>query len=311
MTDGGPLERSEVLRPGSLVGDWRVERQLGAGAMGHVYLAVGPEGEPAALKVVPSAVAGDERVRGRFRREARLAAAIDHPHVVRVLGSGESEGRLYLAMRFVEGQDLHDAIARRGWLHPGDAGLIVRQLGSALDATAAAGLVHRDVKPANVFVGDDSGRPHAHLGDFGLIKGMASASGVTRTGFFVGTIDYAAPEQVQGRTLDARTDVYALGALLFEALTGVVPYPRPREVDKIGAHLREPVPQPSRLVSLPGALDAVVARAMAKAPADRYPSAGEMGRQALAAAAGAGPPPPWDENRVAGPRADPEAPTVG
>ena len=298
------------LGPGAVVGGWRVERVLGAGAMGQVYLSLGPQGERAALKVVPGELAGDQRFRRRFQRETRLAAALSHPHVVEVLDSGEAEGRLYLAMRYVDGPDLHVAIAQRGRLHPADAGLIVWQVGSALDAAAGAGLVHRDVKPANVFVGDEGGRPHAYLGDFGLSKGTASVSGLTRTGFFVGTIDYAAPEQVQGEPVDTRADVYGLGVLLFEALTGEVPFPRERDVDKISAHVSEPVPRPSLLVTLPGAFDAVVARAMAKAPAERYATAGELGRAALAAAEAAGPAPPWHEGRAAGPRADPDAPTV-
>ena len=299
------------LRPRSVVAGWRVERLLGAGAMGHVYLAVGTGGERTALKVIPDDLARNDRFRRRFEREARLAAAIDHPHVVRVLDSGEADGYLYIATSYVDGPDLHEEIARRRCLHPGDAGLIAWQLGSALDAAAVAGLVHRDVKPANVFVGVEGGRPHAFLGDFGLSKGTASESGITRTGFFVGTIDYAAPEQVQGDPVDARTDVYALGALLFDALTGEVPFPYARALDKVSAHISEPAPRPSRLVTLPPAFDAVVARAMAKAPDDRYGSAGELGREALAAAEAAGAPPPWTEERVAGRRADPDAPTVG
>ena len=298
------------LRPRSVVAGWRVERLLGAGAMGHVYLAVGSDGERTALKVIPDDLARQDRFRRRFEREARLAAAIEHPHVVRVLDSGEADGYLYIATSYVDGPNLHEEIARRGRLHPGDAGLIVSQLGSALDAAAAAGLVHRDVKPANVFVGVEAGRPHAWLGDFGLSKGTASQSGLTRTGFFVGTIDYAAPEQVQGEPLDARTDVYALGALLYTALTGELPFPLAREVDKVSAHISEPAPRPSRVVTLPRAFDGVVARAMAKAPDDRYATAGELGREALAAAEGAGVAPAWQERRPAGRRADPDAPTV-
>jgi serine/threonine protein kinase len=282
--------------------------------MGHVYLAREPgTARGVALKVLGASVSGDVRFRRRFEREARLAATLDHPHVVPIYRSGEEDGTLFLTMRYVDGPDLRTVIAEHGPLHPGDAALIVSQVGAALDAAAAAGLVHRDVKPGNVFVQADGGRPHAYLGDFGLSKAMASTSGLTRTGFFVGTIDYASPEQLQAEPVDHRTDVYALGALLYKALTGSVPFPRERDVDKMIAQVTEPPPSPSELTpGVPAALDAVVRRAMSKRPAERYESAGELGSAAVAAAEVAGDPPPWpsSEATLPLPSADPDAPTT-
>jgi serine/threonine protein kinase len=280
--------------------------------MGEVYLAREPEsGRSVALKLLSPKVAADEPFRRRFERESRLASKLDHPHVVPVYRSGEADGTLFMTMRYVDGPDLREVIAERGRLHPADAALIASQVGSALDAAAEAGLVHRDVKPGNVFVQPDGGRPYAYLGDFGLSKAMGSTSGLTRTGFFVGTIDYCSPEQLQAEAVDHRTDVYALGALLFKALTGEVPFPREREVDKIVAHGTEPPPAASESApGVPAALDAVVRRAMSKRAEDRYSSAGELGVAAVGAASEAGPAPAWTSERPAAPLADPDAPTA-
>jgi serine/threonine protein kinase len=301
-----------AIEPGSTFAGHRIEGLLGSGAMGHVYLAREEEsGEPVALKVLGATLTADERFRRRFERESRLASMLDHPHVVPVHRAGEVDGRLFIAMGYVDGPDLRAAVAERGRLHPGDAALIVSQVGSALDAAAVAGLVHRDVKPANVFVRAEGGRPHAYLGDFGLSKAMASTSGLTRTGFFVGTIDYCSPEQLQAEAVDHRTDVYALGALLYKALTGSVPFPRERDVDKMIAQLTEPPPRPSAAVpDVPAALDAVFLRAMSKRPEEPYASAGELGLAALEAASGAGEPPSWPSVAGAAPSSDPDAPTV-
>jgi len=302
-----------ALEPGSTFAGHRIERLLGTGAAGYVYLAREEEtGRAVALKLLAPFAGGDERFRRRFERESRLAAKLDHPHVVTVYRSGQAGGTLFMTMQFVDGPDLRGVIAERGRLHPSDAALIAWQLGSALDAAAASGLVHRDVKPGNVFVREDGGRPHACLGDFGLSKALASTSGLTRTGFFVGTIDYCSPEQLQAEAVDHRTDVYALGALLFKALTGELPFPRAREVDKVIAHVTEPPPAPSESVpDVPPAFDHVVRRAMSKRPADRYASAGELGEAAVEAASGAGSAPVWPaEPAAAAPLADPDAPTA-
>jgi serine/threonine protein kinase len=305
---------SITLEQGSTFAGHRIERLLGSGAMGQVYLAREPEsGRAVALKLLAPIAGADERFRRRFERESRLAAKLDHPHVVPVYRAGQAGGTLFITMRYVDGPDLREVIAERGRLHPADAALIVSQVGSALDAAAVAGLVHRDVKPGNVFVQKKRGRPHAYLGDFGLSKAMASTSGLTRTGFFVGTIDYASPEQLQAEPVDHRTDVYALGALLFKALTGEVPFPREREVDKMIAQVTEPPPAPSESApGVPAALDAVVRRAMSKRAEDRYASAGELGAAAVEAASEAGPAPAWPSERTAAaaPLADPDAPTA-
>jgi serine/threonine protein kinase len=300
-----------ALEPGSTFSGHRIERLLGTGSMGYVYLARELDtGRAVALKLLAPFARADEGFRRRFERESRLAARLEHPHLVTVYSSGQAGDSLFMTMRYVDGPDLREVIADRRRLHPADAALIVSQLGSALDAAAVSGLVHRDVKPGNVFVQEKGGAPYACLGDFGLCKAMASTSGLTRTGFFVGTIDYASPEQLQAEHVDHRTDVYALGALLFKALTGQVPFPREREVDKITAHVTEPPPAPSVCApGVPAALDTVVLTAMSKRAEDRYASAGQLGAAALAAASEAGPAPAWPSERTAAaPSAGPEAP---
>ncbi len=301
------------LQPGAELAGYRIDELLGIGGMGHVYRATPVAGgDGVALKVLLPQLAGDLRFRARFERESRLARQLDHPHVIAVRDAGEQEGRLYLAMDLAEGLDLEAVLIDRGPLHPGHAALIISQVASALDAAAALGLVHRDVKPGNVIVAERDGAPHAYLADFGLSKRADSQSGLTGTGQWVGTIDYAAPEQLQAQQVDQRTDVYALGALLYRTLTAEVPFPRDREVDIMMAHLSEPPPRPSAgAQEVPDEFDPVVARAMAKEPDDRYPSAGELGRDTLAAAEPAGAPPPWGAAGVKPRRrVDPDAPTV-
>jgi serine/threonine protein kinase len=206
--------------------------------------------------------------------------------VVTVFGAGERDGLLYVAMRFVPGRDLGRLITVRGTLPADEAASLIAQVADGLDAVHAAGLVHRDVKPANVLVGDpgpaDDG-PAAYLTDFGLAKIAASTSGLTATGEVIGTVDYMAPEQIEGRRVDARTDVYALGCVLFHALTGQVPFPERESSSKMWAHLNE---DPPTVGSERSPLDPVIRRAMAKDPAARYPSAGDLGRAAVAAMRG-------------------------
>jgi hypothetical protein len=188
-------------------------------------------------------------------------------------------------MRFVEGTDLRALIADRGKLDPELAADIVAQIAAALDAAHGRGLVHRDVKPANVLIAGQPGSYHAYLTDFGLTKSTQAESGMTKTGMFVGTLDYIAPEQLMGGPLDARADVYALGCVLYQALTGEVPFPAESGMAKMYAHGNHPPPVPSEKVpDLPPQFDEVVARAMAKEPNDRYLSAGDLGRAAKAAA---------------------------
>lgn len=269
------------LAVGTELAGYRIERVLGRGGMGVLYVAEDVAlGRKVALKVIAPELAEDSGFRDRFIRESQLAASIDHPNVIPIHRAGEERGVLFLAMRLVGGTDLRTLIADEGVLSPARTLSIVSQVASALDAASARGLVHRDVKPANILVvpgGGGDGSDHAYLSDFGLTKRAERETAITRTGQFLGTADYAAPEQFEGKPLDGRTDLYSLGCVLFECLTGQPPYPRDQEVAAMYAHLREPVPAvTSRRPELPPALDAVVARAMAKRPTDRYASGAEL-----------------------------------
>ena len=273
------------LNPGELLGGCRVEGVIARGGMGVVYRAVQLDLQrPVALKVITAERAGDPEFRERFTRESRMAAAIDHPNVVPVYAAGEENGALYIVMRYVPGRDLHALIKADGPLPAPRAAAIVAQVAAALDVAHAAGLVHRDVKPANVLLAAGSG-DHAYLSDFGLMRTLDPLEPLTDSGSWIGTVDFASPEQLAGDRVDARSDVYSLGCVLYAALTGVPPYPRETVPATLLAHLRDPIPRPS----MKGAdrhFDRIVARALAKAPDDRYPSAGDVGRAALAAARG-------------------------
>jgi DNA-binding SARP family transcriptional activator/tRNA A-37 threonylcarbamoyl transferase component Bud32/streptogramin lyase len=272
------------LAPGTEFAGYRIERVLGRGGMSVVYLAehTGLQ-RRAALKVLAPQLAEDERFRERFVRESRLAASIDHPNVIPIYEAGESAGELFIAMRYVEGTDLRVLLTAGGSLEPSRAIAIVHQVAAALDAAHEQGLVHRDVKPANVLLARARGSEtaqHVYLSDFGLTKRSASDSGITGTGQFVGTLDYAAPEQFRGGAQDARTDVYSLGCVLFEALTGHPPFRAENDAGLMYAHLFEDPPAPSEeRPELPDRIDGVIAKAMAKAPEDRYASAGELAQE--------------------------------
>src|SRR5579871_6028007 len=245
-----------------------------------------------ALKVLAPALAADEGFRTRFIRESRAAAAVDHPHSIPVFEAGEAGGVLYIAMRYVPGGDVGSIVRREGPLHPGRAAAVIGQVGSALDAAHAAGLVHRDVKPGNMLVDGGPGRAdHVYLSDFGLSKKTLAASvGLTGTGQFLGTLDYVAPEQIQGRAADGRTDQYGLACAAFELLTGAPPFQREEVTGVIYAHLADPPPPvTSRRADLPPGLDEVLARALAKEPADRYSSCQDFA-DALQQALGSAPP---------------------
>jgi serine/threonine protein kinase len=274
------------LFPGALFAGYLIEGVVGRGGMGVVYRASEPRPErTVALKVVAPEVAGDAGFRERFLREAQIASSIEHPHVVPVLRVGEAQGRLFIAMRLIRGRDLAAMIRAAGRLEPVVAARLIDQVADALDAAHEQGLVHRDVKPANVLVVERQRRgEHAYLTDFGLTKSFGASGGLTSTGVVVGTTDYMAPEQWRGLRLDARTDVYSLGCVLFEVLTGHVPFEREAPAARMYAHLIEPPPTVSLLVPECLRFDEVVSRAMAKAPADRYSSAGDLGFAALAAA---------------------------
>ncbi len=276
------------LEPGEEFAGHRIEGVAGRGGMGVVYRATHLRlNRVVALKVIAPDYADNEDFRVRFKRESETAASLDQSHVLPIFDAGEAEGRLFITMRFVDQPDLRELIESTGRVQPGEAAEIVAQIGRALDAAHASGLVHRDVKPANILVSREGEQPHAYLTDFGLTKRTKSGSALTDTGMMVGTVDYVAPEQIQGNAIDGRADIYALAAVLYQALTGVVPYPKDTDVAKLFAHVSEPPPTVSETApDLPPEFDEVVHRGMAIEPDERYQSAGDLGRAAVAAAAG-------------------------
>ena len=273
-----------ALERGSVVASYRVERLLGRGGMGEVYLAHDLLLERrVALKVLTQALGADERFRERFLGESRLAAAIDHPNILPVYEAGDADGLLFIAMRYVEGPDLRQLVSETGPLDHSRAIRLVGQVGDALDAAHEHGLVHRDVKPANVLIASQGGRDHCYLCDFGLSRGAGSGS-LTVPGGFMGTADYVAPEQAEGLAVDHRVDVYALGCVLVECLTGAVPYPRDSDLAALWAHIQDPPPSlHERRSELPAELDEVAAKALAKDPEQRYQTCGELAEAARAA----------------------------
>ena len=275
----------EPTAVGEVVAGYRLDALAGSGGMGVVYRATDAElGRTVALKLIAPERAGDPALRELFVRESLTAARLEHPNVIPIHRAGDDDGRLFIAMRFVEGASLQELIsASPGGVPPGRAARIVARVADALDAAHARGLVHRDVKPANVLIADPDGEEHVYLTDFGLSvpnrPGAAAAPGG-----WAGTLAYLAPEQIDGGPLDARTDVYALGCVLFHALTGRPPFGGGDEDAVLQAHRSQQPPAPSSVVTgLPPAMDAVVRRAMAKRPEDRFASAGELGRAALSA----------------------------
>jgi class 3 adenylate cyclase/tetratricopeptide (TPR) repeat protein len=247
-----------------------------------------------ALKLLASQLADDERFRERFHRESRLAASLDHPNVIPIFEAGEASGQLYIAMRYVEGVDLEELLDREGRLEVERALGLLGQVASALDTAHGRGLVHRDVKPGNVLVAEGD---HAYLSDFGLTKRSAASESLTESGRFLGTIDYVAPEQIEGEDVDGRADVYSLGCVLYECLTGEPPFARDSDLAVLWAHVQdEPPAVTERRPDLPPAIDAVLARALAKDPQARFALCGDLlaaARRALAEglAPAAGPPP--------------------
>ena len=230
-----------------------------------------------ALKVIAPELLDNDEIRQRFLAEAHAAASFDHPNVIPVYEAGEADGTAYIAMRFVAGSDLHCRVRNGGGLAVAEAASVIGQAGAAIDEIHRAGFVHRDVKPANLLI-DATG--HVYQSDFGLAKQVLTRSGATRSGQWVGTLDYVAPEQIRGGRIDARADVYALGGVLHFALTGGCRSNERASGEDVGPALAPP-PVPSALrPDVPRAFDAVVARAMTKDPERRYPSAGDLGRAA-------------------------------
>ncbi|MFC9993683.1 serine/threonine-protein kinase [Nocardia sp. NPDC127526] len=263
-----------TIGPGAVVGGYRIERVLGAGGMGTVYLAKHPSlPRWDALKVLSAQLSTDQEFRGRFEREANLAAALDHPNIVAVHNRGEDHGQLWIAMQYVDGIDASEAMKRDPRsMTPHRALRIVTEVGRGLDHAHRRGLLHRDVKPANFMLsavdGDDE---RVLLADFGLAKDTEDSTELTQTGTFVATVAYAAPEQLSGDPVDRHTDIYSLGCSFYKLLTGQNPYPATQPALVMTGHLFEPPPRITAVrPDLPQALDEVIAVAMAKNPAERF-----------------------------------------
>ncbi len=288
----GSAAIGQMPRVGAEFASYRIQGVLGRGGMSVVFRADNLRlGNEIALKVLSAELSENDAFRERFVRESRLAASINHPNIIPIYDAGEEDGLLYIAMRYVAGSDLKSMIRQEGPISLRRAADIISQVARGLSVAHERGLVHRDIKPANILTERAGGTgetvDHAYLADFGLMKHQVSRSGLTDTGQFLGTVDYVAPEQVEGRQTDHRADVYSLGCVLYESLTGSVPYPRDSDVAVLFAHVQDVVPRITDLrPDLPPAIDEVAARAMAKRPEHRYASAGDLSRE-LSEAVGA------------------------
>jgi hypothetical protein len=290
-------------RIGTVVAGCKIEGRLRPGGMSVVYLAEHLHlGRKVAIKVLDQRLAEDEDYRKRFIRESRLAASLYHPNIVPIYDAGEADGLPYITMHFVRGMDLAEVLEKE---RPVPSALllpIVRQAMKGLDAAHERGLVHRDVKPANVLIASGAGpepEGHVYLTDFGLAKQVESGTRLTRAGLFMGTLDYVAPEQIQGQPLDRRADVYAMGCVIFECLTGEAPFRRDTEMAMMFAHIKEPAPRATeRRPDLPAEVDDVLLKAMAKRPDERHPTAGAL-LKALEEALAAPAPAPVPESQRA------------
>ncbi|WP_031162611.1 serine/threonine-protein kinase [Streptomyces durhamensis] len=303
-------------RPSELIGrqvaGYLVESEIGRGGMAVVYRARDLRLErTVALKLLAPELARNDTFRKRFTHESQVAAAIDHPHIVPVFEAGETDGVLYIAMRYVSGSDLRRLLDLRGPLPLPDTVRIAAQVASALDAAHEHGLVHRDVKPGNILIaeGIDSDHPeHVYLTDFGLTKKSLSLTGFTSVGQFVGTLDYVAPEQISGRPVDSRCDVYGLACVVYETLAGRPPFLREDDMALLWAHQYDEPPPPSEVrPGLAPAVDPVFARALAKSPDARYDTClAFVSALRAATAPGAA---PADVHAAAGPGTEPDTET--
>jgi streptogramin lyase len=286
------------IAAGDVVAGYEVGALVGRGGMGEVYRAHDPRlDRPVALKLLSERLSDDDGFRERMLRESRLAASLDHPNVVPIYEAGEADGRLFIAMRYVDGTDLRALLRREGILTPERALTIAAQVADALDAAHTKGLVHRDVKPSNILIDQQGGREHAYLADFGLTQSIAEAG--PADGNLMGTVDYVAPEQIRGDQVDGRADVYALGCLLFETLTGTLPFTGASDVAIVYAHLEEAPPRASeRQPGVPPSVDDVLARAMAKDPVERPESCGALVEE-VRTALGLAQPRPATRRRIA------------
>jgi serine/threonine protein kinase len=261
-----------LLRAGDVIGGFRIDDVIGIGGMAIVYRAEQISlGRPVAVKVLTSKLTNDEVFRERFRREGTHAAGLEHPNIVPVYDSGEQDGNLYIAMRLVDGTNLAELIQARG-LTADQAIELLRPLASALDTAHAAGLIHRDVKPQNILI---TAHGHPYLADFGVAKG-SNTEDLTATGSFVGSVHYASPEQIKGLTLTPASDIYALTAVLYQCLTGQVPFPRETDAGVMHAHLNDPPPTLPASSGADSDFHTVLARGMAKDPGSRYGHAGDL-----------------------------------
>jgi serine/threonine protein kinase len=269
-----PLSESAVIPHGAEIAGYRIGPQLGRGGMGVVYKAHHLRlDRAAAVKVLTPALAGNAEFRERFISESQMAATLQHPNVITVYDAGEEDGLLYLAMQFVAGTDLRRLLELEGPLEPARTMNVLAQVAGALDAAHAHGLVHRDVKPANVLVDID----RAYLGDFGLTKRFDATGGLTGVGQIVGTVDYLAPEQIDSGRVDGRTDLYALGCVVYECLAGRPPHAKDSDIAVLFAHVREEPPALSSLVEdMAESVDDVMSKALAKNVDDRYSSCREF-----------------------------------
>ena len=292
MSDEAPWPGSSVPA-GARVAGYRLDEQIGRGGMAVVYRAHDLQlDRQVALKILDPVLAEDPGFRQRFLRESRAAAAVDHPNIIPVFAAGEADGVLFIAMRYVSGSDVRTLLDSAGPLPAGRAVGIVSQVAAALDTAHERGLVHRDVKPANMLLDPapgGAGTEHVYLSDFGLSKQAVAGLGLTATGQLVGTLDYVAPEQIENRPVDGRGDLYSLAAAAFEMLSGAPPFRRDQHLALLWAQLSEvPPPLTGRRPDLPPAVDQVMAKALAKSPGDRYARCLDFA-EALRAACLAGP----------------------
>ena len=279
-----PMSGSLVV--GGQLGNYLIESVIGRGGMSVVYRATHTRlGNPVALKALAPELSSDDAFRERFLREAKMAAAIDHPNVIPIYDTGLADDSLYIIMRYVSGGDLKALLASSGALSPERTIELLTPVAKALDAAHADGLVHRDVKPANILLQRSSSGEveHVYLSDFGVMKHTSSISGLTKTGALVGTIAYMAPEQIEGGDVSAQTDIYALGCVFYQMVTGRMPYERDSEAAALWAHMREDVePASQARPGLPPGIDDVIDRALAKNPAARYATCQELMRACTA-----------------------------
>ena len=281
-----PQAESETVddmpEEGDTFGGYELGELLGEGGMGKVFRATGPDGEVVALKLLRTELGGDDGFRRRFEREATMATKVDHSHIVKTRIAGEHDGILFITQEFISGGALNERLEEEEQLPLADTVKICTQVASGLDAMHAVGLVHRDIKPHNIMLDDDG---TAYIADFGLAKDREASTVLTRLGQALGSLDYMAPEQIRGAEIDARADVYALGCVIFECLTGKAPFADRKGMQVMWAHLREDPPDPcAEREELPKSVGWSITKALAKEPEERPPTATAYARMLQMAA---------------------------